>query len=99
MFNSSKECDCVYHIFKGIVYRKIIYGRQEKAIRKIIQEPLGKSCGCEETWEYRQRNCLLLLLSLVLRAVEDCFLKINRLLSNGNNLQDLEYYQLSRVMG
>lgn len=38
-----------------------------------------------------------MLLSLVFRALVDCFLKINRLLSNRNNLQDLDYYQVAHV--
>lgn len=51
----------------------------------------------EEAWNYKQRNCLLLLLSLVFRALVGCFLKINRLLSSGNNLQDLDYDQVAHV--
>lgn len=89
----------MYSIFSKILFRKK-HGRAEgRAVRKIIQEPLGKELRLKRDLNDKQRNrlLLLLLLSLVFRALVDHFLKINRLLSNRNNLQDLDYYQVAHV--
>lgn len=64
----------------------------KKGIRKTIQQPFGMNC----------RDLKLLAKKLPSPAYLSCvlgqwqsFWKINKLLSNGNNLQDLEYYQVS----
>lgn len=53
----------MYSIFSKVVFRKKQLEKQKKGTRKTIQQPFGMNC--KETWNYWQRNCLLLLIYLV----------------------------------